>query len=98
MPVAARPNTVCKLSGLATEAKPDWTVGDLRPYVDHLLECFGPGRLLWGSDWPVVERARGYDAWRDAAEELVRHLPQADRDAIFGGNAERVYLERRGRR
>ncbi|WP_244445142.1 amidohydrolase family protein [Microvirga sp. BSC39] len=51
--VAARPNIVCKLSGLVTEAKADWTVSDLHPYVDYLLEVFGPQRLLWGSDWPA---------------------------------------------
>lgn len=96
--VAARGNTVCKLSGLATEAAANWTVEDLRPYVDHLLRCFGPGRLLWGSDWPVVERACGYDTWRDAAEELLHSLSQPERDAIFGGNAGRLYLSRRGRR
>jgi len=92
--VAARPNTVCKLSGLVTEAAADWAVEDLRPYVDHVLRCFGPSRVLWGSDWPVVERARGYHHWREASETLLHALPQADRDAIFGGNAARVYLAR----
>jgi L-fuconolactonase len=91
---AARPNTVCKLSGLATEAAPDWTVQDLRPYVDHLLTVFGPRRLLWGSDWPVVNLAGGYDRWREAALELLAPLSEADRQAVLGGNAERIYLSR----
>ena len=52
--LAARPNTACKLSGLVTEAGPDWNDATLAPVFAHLLACFGPQRLLWGSDWPVV--------------------------------------------
>ena len=96
--VAARPGVACKLSGLVTEAAPDWTVAVLRPYADHLLAAFGPERLLWGSDWPVVNRAGGYDLWREASLELTAHLGGPERVAILGGNAERVYLGRRGRR
>jgi L-fuconolactonase len=59
--------------------------------VDHLLECFGPGRLLWGSDWPVVNLAGGYDRWVRASDQLLARLPQSDRDAIFGDNARRFY-------
>jgi L-fuconolactonase len=91
--LAERPNVVCKLSGLVTEAGANWQPDDLRPYVDHVLKCFGAERLLWGSDWPVVNLAGDYDAWRDAADMLV---PSAARDAIFGATAERVYLSHRG--
>ena len=69
--VARETGMYCKLSGLATEAKAPWTDNDLRPYVDHLLECFGAERLMWGSDWPVVDLAGGMDRWRDAALRLV---------------------------
>jgi L-fuconolactonase len=96
--VAARPSVVCKLSGLVTEAGPGWTVADLRPYADHLLDAFGPGRIVWGSDWPVVNRAGGFDRWREASLDLLAHLGGPERVAILGGNAERVYLGRRGRR
>lgn len=95
--IAARPNTWCKLSGLVTEAGPDWLAEDLRAYVDHLLAVFGPERLLWGSDWPVANLAGGYDRWREAATTLLSSLPQADREAMLGGNAARVYLGKRGR-
>lgn len=96
--VARCPNTVCKLSGIATEAAPDWSVADIKPYVDHVLAAFGPQRLLWGSDWPVVDLAGGYARWWDAAQTLLAPLEVAARDAILGGTAERIYLGRRGRR
>lgn len=90
--VAARPNAVCKLSGLVTEAGAQWNVEDLRPYADHLVAVFGPRRLLWGSDWPVVNLAGGYDRWREAALLLLAGLPEAERAAVLGENAARVYL------
>jgi L-fuconolactonase len=78
----------CKVSGLVTEAAPDWRADDLRPYIDHLLAEFGPARLMWGSDWPVVDLAGGYRRWHDAALAL---LPPAAHAAIFGGTAARFY-------
>jgi L-fuconolactonase len=96
--VAAHPTTTCKLSGLVTEAGSGWSVAALRPVADHVLECFGPARVLWGSDWPVVTLAAGYRSWFDAAGELTTHLDAARRAAVFGGNARRVYLTMRGRR
>jgi L-fuconolactonase len=92
--LAARPNVFCKLSGLVTEAGPGWTVADLRPYVEHVLAVFGPARLLWGSDWPVVDLAGGYERWRAASLALLAGLAAADRAAILGGTAERVYRRR----
>jgi L-fuconolactonase len=95
--LAGEPNVACKLSGLVTEAAKDWQVADLREAVDHALACFGPQRMLWGSDWPVVNLAGGYDRWFAAAESLLADLSDADKAAIFGGNAARVYLAKRGR-
>jgi L-fuconolactonase len=96
--LAEHPNIVCKLSGLVTEAAPDWRVADLRQAVDHVVTCFGPQRLLWGSDWPVVDLARGYAAWFVAAETLLADLSPFDKAAVFGRNAARIYLSDRGRR
>jgi L-fuconolactonase len=96
--LAEHPNIVCKLSGLVTEAAPDWRIADLRQAVDHVVTCFGPQRLLWGSDWPVVDLARGYAAWFVAAETLLADLSPFDKAAIFGRNAARIYLSDRGRR
>jgi L-fuconolactonase len=81
----------CKLSGLATEARPDWQVDDLRPYVEAVLAAFGPERVLWGSDWPVVDRAGGYRRWRQATEALLGALPAAARRAVLGDTARQTY-------
>ena len=90
--LARRPHVTCKLSGLATEiGRAPWTAADLRPYVHIALEAFGPRRLLFGSDWPVCLAACGYRRWREVVEELVSDLSAADRAAILGDNARRVY-------
>ncbi|KIC37068.1 amidohydrolase [Ruegeria sp. ANG-R] len=92
MAALARTTTAfCKLSGLVTEANPDWSAETLRPYVDHLLETFGPNRLLWGSDWPVCTLASSYQRWVDVTEELLAELNSRQRAAVLGGNAARAY-------
>jgi len=89
--LAALPQVCCKLSGLVTEAGPDWDVERLRPYVDHLVASFGPQRLIWGSDWPVLDLAGDYAGWIAASRALLAGLSDADRAAVFGGNARRFY-------
>jgi L-fuconolactonase len=96
--IAAFPHVMCKLSGLVTEAAPDWQPSDIAPYAAHILKVFGPQRVLFGSDWPVVNLAGGYDRWRETALGCIAHFSEADRTAILGGNAQRLYLLRRGRR
>jgi len=96
--VAAHPRTFVKLSGLATEAGPGWRAEDLLPVARQVLESFGPRRTIFGSDWPVLTLAGDYAGWLAAAEELCGNLGASDRDAVFGGNAARVYLRNRGRR
>jgi len=81
----------CKLSGLVTEAGENWSDDTLRPYVDHLLACFGPERLMWGSDWPVSRLAGGYVAWREATLRLLSSLDPTARACVLGGTAERFY-------
>lgn len=88
---AAHPNVFCKLSGLVTEAAPGWTLDALRPYVEHLFECFGAGRMMWGSDWPVVELNGGFARWSAATDALLATHDAAARDAVLGGNARRFY-------
>lgn len=96
--LAERSNIVCKLSGLATEAAGNWQVADLRQAVDHVRACFGPQRMLWGSDWPVVNLAGGYAKWFAAAEALLTDLSTDEKAKVFGDNAARIYLSKRGRR
>ncbi|WP_186418490.1 amidohydrolase family protein [Bosea sp. CS1GBMeth4] len=95
--LAAYPRLVCKLSGLVTEAAADWTMETLRPAVEHLLAVFGPDRLIFGSDWPVVTLRASYGQWLETAEALLAGLDEAQRAAIFGGNARNLYLSQRGR-
>jgi L-fuconolactonase len=92
--VATHRQAYCKLSGLVTEAPPDAGLDVLLPYIDTLLALFGPDRLPWGSDWPVVELAGGYDRWRQTSLAALAGLSAAERAAVLGGTAERLYLHR----
>ena len=89
--VARETSALCKLSGLVTEAGRDWSVNNLRRYADHVILCFGTDRVMWGSDWPVVNLAGGYGRWREASEQLLASLSAGERDAILGGNALKFY-------
>jgi L-fuconolactonase len=92
--VAAHPQASCKLSGLVTEARDGDGARELGPWIDAIVGAFGPQRVLWGSDWPVVNLAGGYDRWRAISGEAIAALGPAERMAMLGGNAERVYLRR----
>ena len=88
----ARETSVCsKLSGLVTEAAKNWTIDDLRRYTDHLIDCFGPERLLWGSDWPVALLASDYGRWLETSWELIGGLHAHQRAQIMGENALAFY-------
>jgi L-fuconolactonase len=89
--MARETRVVCKLSGLAAEAAPGWSAADLRPYVETLVEAFGADRLMWGSDWPVVNLNGSYGAWLEAAESLLAELSTDEHDSIFGRTAQVFY-------
>ncbi|PSM40483.1 amidohydrolase [Streptomyces dioscori] len=90
--LAALPNTVCKLSGMVTEAdRRSWSVSDLAPYADTVLEAFGPGRLMFGSDWPVCTLVASYAEVLDIADQLTGKLDESEREEFFSGTATRVY-------
>jgi len=80
-----------KLSGLVTEAADGWKAEDLKPYADHVLDCFGAKRIMWGSDWPVCQLQASYTRWREVAEDLTGQLSDADKARIFGGTAVDFY-------
>lgn len=89
---AALPNTTCKLSGLVSEADRDaWTVAGLAPYADTVLDAFGPGRVMFGSDWPVCLPAAGYTEVLDTARALTARLGPGEREAFLAATATRVY-------
>jgi L-fuconolactonase len=89
--LAKEPNVVCKLSGLVTEAAADPVTDDLRPYVETLLAAFGPRRLMWGSDWPMLTLNGDYLKWRGDAEALAAELSADERDWLFGKTAATFY-------
>jgi L-fuconolactonase len=90
--LAAAPNVSCKLSGLVTEAGPDWAPAQITPYANRLLDCFGPGRLMFGSDWPVCTLVASYgDVLRLAVTALAGRLSQAEMTGVLAGNAAQVY-------
>lgn len=88
---ASETTAVCKLSGMLTEAPRPPKQGAVRPWSKHVLTCFGPARVIWGSDWPVLELAATYAIWWKETHQLLRALPDRDRLAVMGMNAERVY-------
>ena len=85
------PQVHCKLSGLATEAAPGWDDATLAPWVAHLLAAFGPERLMWGSDWPVLNLNGDYARWHAASQRLLATLSDDERAGVFGGNATAFY-------
>jgi L-fuconolactonase len=90
--LAELPNVSCKLSGMVTEASwTDWKAADLKPYVEVVLDAFGPDRVMFGSDWPVCLLAASYAEVVEAAEELTAGLTPTERNAIFSTTARRVY-------
>ena len=90
--LAAYPNVSCKLSGLITEAEwKGWRPADFYPYLDIVFEAFGPGRLMFGSDWPIMLLSGIYVQWKSLVEKYTEHLLPEDRENIFGLNARRVY-------
>ena len=89
--LARHGNVVCKLSGLATEAAPAPRVRIVAATLREALQVFGPGRCLYGSDWPVMTLATDYGSWLDLVRAaLAAHAPEAA-DAVLYGNAARIY-------
>lgn len=95
--LARLPNVACKLSGMVTEADwATWTVEDLRPYAEVVLDAFGPERVMFGSDWPVCLLAASYAEVLDATSQLLAGCIEAERAEVMGGTATRWYRLDRG--
>jgi L-fuconolactonase len=89
---AKRPNVFCKLSGMVTEADwKNWKPTDLKPYIDIALDCFGPERLMFGTDWPVCELAGTHEQVHGAMTDMLANLTPTEQSRIFGGTAREFY-------
>ena len=90
--LAALPHLRVKLSGITAYCAPGTaSVAVLWPYVDHILQRFGPDRMLWGGDWPVVNLGSGLPGWIDLTRALLAGLSPAEQAAIASGTAREVY-------
>lgn len=90
--LAKFPNVSCKISGMITEADwQHWTSADLRPYLDHVLECFGEDRLLFGGDWPVLNLAGAYQRWFQEVQQWTSDWPNSAAGKFYRENARRIY-------
>lgn len=90
--LAALPHVSVKLSGISAYAAPGTaSAATLRPWVDHVIQSFGPARVVWGSDWPVVLLGAGLAPWIKMTRELIAGLSADEQAAIAGANARRLY-------
>lgn len=90
--LATMPNVVCKLSGVTTEADhAHWTRDQLRPYIDHVIACFGFDRLMYGGDWPVCELAGEYKTWLGVLDWATAGCTPGERRKLFRDNGIRAY-------
>lgn len=89
--LAAMPHVTCKVSGAVTAAGENWGDDDLRPYIEHVLSSFGPERVMFGGDWPVVTMAASYREWVDALDRITSQCSSEARRLLFHDNAQRIY-------
>ena len=90
--LAQIPNVICKLSGLMAYCAPGTSsLETIEPYVDHVLNCFGPNRMVWGSDWPVVNLAKGLPEWIAVTRKILDKLSADEASSIAYGTAQTVY-------
>lgn len=84
-------NVYCKLSGLWSEAGGNISEAKIAPFALHLLRCFGSERLMWGSDWPVLNEVGNYQDWLEQSQNFISHLSQSEQSDILGKTARRFY-------
>jgi len=90
--MAKRQNIYCKLSGMITEADPrHWTAEGLQSYIDVVMRAFGPRRVMYGSDWPVMLLAGDYERWYRTVRLAIAKLSQTEQERIMGGTAAEAY-------
>ena len=90
--IARRPNVAVKVSGVVAYANPvNWTIDDIRPYVDHAIESFGWDRVVWGSDWPVCTLTASLSTWVAATHALTLGCSLSERERLVNANARRIW-------
>jgi len=89
--IAALPNVNGKVSGIVNHCNPDWTTETLRPYVEHVIDCFGWDRVVFGSDYPVVTKTGTLTRWVESLREIVSPQSLDHQQKLFAANAERIY-------
>jgi L-fuconolactonase len=90
--LAQLPNMWCKMSGLVTEADHEhWVAEDLQPYIEHVMDCFGFDRVMYGGDWPVAYQATEYPRWVRTLEDAVSGCSEAEMEKLFRSNAKAFY-------
>jgi L-fuconolactonase len=90
--MASFENVICKVSGLITEADPrSWTKEQLKPYINHAIQCFGWDRVVFGSDWPVCTLAGQYEQWVSSLQWAVASASEEEKSKLFSENARRLF-------
>ena len=89
--LAARPNVVCKISGIVAQARPGWSAATLAPTVNHCLNSFGPDRVVFGGDWPVCTLGAPYADWAAALRQIIASRSEEEQAKLLSKNAERIY-------
>ncbi|WOH38121.1 amidohydrolase family protein [Thalassotalea fonticola] len=89
--IAKDTSAFCKISGLVTEAGQNPSFEQVAPYMEHLLRCFGAERLMWGSDWPVLNLSSNYPDWTNHLERFLQPLKDDDKQAIWANSAKIFY-------
>ena len=91
--LAECPNVVCKISGVLAYCSPATATKDtISPYIDHVLNAFGADRIVWGSDWPVVNMANGLENWLEVTHSILNQLSTDEAEKLANRTALRIYL------
>jgi predicted TIM-barrel fold metal-dependent hydrolase len=85
------PNVNAKISGIVAYSGPDWTVDTIRPYIEHVVDCFGWDRVVWGSDHPVVTLTGSLTRWVEATRDIISGASDSEQSRLLHRNAERLY-------
>ncbi|WIY53052.1 amidohydrolase [Devosia sp. YIM 151766] len=89
--IARLPNVNAKISGIVAYSGSDWTTDTIRPYIEHVIDCFGWDRVVWGSDHPVVTLTGSLTRWVEATREVIKHAPAEQQNKLLHANARRIY-------